>query len=82
MIFYDKWFKEDLLNENKNGGYKTLFDEETGRYFLFKKEKPLNYVVIKSWNLEIDVKKSIKSELAIFILKNKFRLELKEDKNE
>ena len=35
MIFYDKWFKEDLLNEDKNGGYKTLFDEETGRYFLF-----------------------------------------------
>ena len=51
MIFYDKWFKEDLLNEDKNGGYKTLFDEETGRYFLFKKEKPLNYVVIKSWNI-------------------------------
>lgn len=80
-IYVKSWYKDEILNTQKNGGYECFFDDNTGRYFLSILDVR-EYVAIKSWNFEIDIDKSKKNELAKFIIKNKDYLELREDKNE
>lgn len=75
-IYVKEWYKKEILNAQKNGGYEYFFDDNTGRYFLSILDVR-EYVAIKSWNFEIDVDKSKKNELAKFLIKNKDYLELR-----